>query len=298
VTTTAGPADRRSVAFPGGAALTGGDGTWVLADAAPARSLGPALVVGLRHGGPVHLVVDDAAGLLTRRALQFAEPPVVWFAAGSTLEVVQPEPLPIPPPIDPGVVAFADLITAAGAHPVVEHGRLVAEVEGLEVARVVVDEHGPHLEVGVGRFDREANALIGAQTLESVVELVAHHRHPGAEPHPLNRLAAARGLRARVVADPALVGAAFLTPVASVMEAPDLRTPWPAPAVGVDLDGGALVVVCSVGVDLDLVPAAADARLADGREARLILAVPERDAHDVTGQLAALLRDPAEIITL
>jgi hypothetical protein len=222
----------------------------------------------------------------------------VWFAAGSTLEVVQPEPLPIPPPIDPGVVAFADLITAAGAHPVVEHGRLVAEVEGLEVARVVVDEHGPHLEVGVGRFDREANALIGAQTLESVVELVAHHRHPGAEPHPLNRLAAARGLRARVVADPALVGAAFLTPVASVMEAPDLRTPWPAPAVGVDLDGGALVVVCSVGVDLDLVPAAADARLADGREARLILAVPERDAHDVTGQLAALLRDPAEIITL
>ncbi|MGH9164992.1 MAG: hypothetical protein ACRDZW_05695, partial [Acidimicrobiales bacterium] len=58
------------------------------------------------------------------------------------------------------------------------------------------------------------------------------------------------------------------------------------------------VVVCSVGIDLDLVPAAADARLADGRGARLLLALPEPDGHPVTCGLAAALVDPAEIVRI
>ncbi|MCU1485234.1 MAG: hypothetical protein JWN67_1980, partial [Actinomycetia bacterium] len=67
---------------------------------------------------------------------------------------------------------------------------------------------------------------------------------------------------------------------------------------GIDAEGRPVVVVASVGVDLDLVPAAADARLADGRGARLVLAVAERDAHPVTRALAAALADPAEIVTV
>jgi hypothetical protein len=305
VTSTAGPSDRRSVAFPGGAALVGGDGAWVLADAEPARALGPALAVARRAGatGPVNVVVEDAAGLLARRASQFAEPPVVWLVSGTSLARAEPEPLPAIPPLDPRVAPFADVLAAAGADPVVEHGRLIGEVDGLEVARVVVDAEGPHLEVGVGRFDREAHALVSgdrptAETLADVVAFVRRHRVRGGDNHPLLGLAADRWLRSRLLHEPSLVGADHLAPLAPVVEAPDLRTPWPAPATGVDLDGRPLVVVASVGVDLDLVPAAADARLADGRGARLVLAVAERDAHPVTLALAAALADPAEVVTV
>ena len=305
MTTTAGPGDRRSVAFPGGAALVGDDGAWVLADAEPARALGPALAVARRAGvtGTVNLFVASDGGLLARRASQFAVPPVIWVLDGTSAMPAAPTPVPVAEALDPRVPPYADLITAAGADPVVEHGRLIGEVDGLEVARVVLDADGPHLEVGVGRFDREAHALLSHDlpteaTLRQVVELVREHRHPGAEPHPLNRMAAARWLRSRVVAEPALVGADHLTPMAPILEAPDLRTPWPSPATGLDDHGRPLVVVCSVGVDLDLVPAAADARLADGRGARLVLAVPARDAHAVTIELAAALAEPAEVVSV
>jgi hypothetical protein len=305
VTSTAGPLDRRSVAFPGGAALVGDDGIWVLADARPARALGPALAVARRAeaSGPVNLVVEGSAGLLARRASQFAVPPVVWLLVGTSLERAEPDPLPPVPPLDPRVRPFADVLTAAGADPVVEHGRLIGEVDGLEVARVVVDVEGPHLEVGVGRFDREAHALVSGdrpsgETLADVVAFVRRHRRRGGEHHALQQLAADRWLRSRLVGQPSLVGADHLAPLAPVVEAPDLRTPWPAPATGLDPEGRPVVVVASVGVDLDLVPAAADARLADGRSARLVLAVPARDALPVTRALAAALADPAEVVTV
>lgn len=251
--------------------------------------------------GPVNIVTEDCAGLLARRASQFADPPVVWFTVGATLEQARPEPVLPPPPLDPRVADFAAQIVAAGADPVVEHGRLVGEVHGLEVARVVVGDDGPRLEIGVGRFDREANALLGGTDLAGVVELVRRHRRLDAETHPLKLLARSRWLRAELLADPGLVGADHLAPLAPTVEPPDLRTPWPAPAVGIDRDGAPVVVVASVGVDLDLVPAAADARLAafpetGGRGARLLLAVPPRDAHPVTVALAAALARPAEVV--
>ncbi|MCU1373513.1 MAG: hypothetical protein JWO68_799 [Actinomycetia bacterium] len=302
MTSTAGPSDRRSVAFPGGAALVGDDGSWVLADAQPARALGPALAVARSAGatGQLNLLVEDAAGLLARRASQFAAPPVIWLVDGRSIAPVEAEPLVPDPALDPRVAPFADVLTAAGADPVVEHGRLIGEVEGLEVARVVVEADGPHLEVGVGRFDREAHALVSsdrptAETLAGVVTYVRSLRRHDGEPHPLKQLAADRWLRSRLLHEPGLVGADHLAPLAPTVEAPDLRTPWPSPATGIDTEGRPIVVVASVGVDLDLVPAAADARLADGRGARLVLAMAERDAHPVTRALAAALADPAEI---
>ena len=66
----------------------------------------------------------------------------------------------------------------------------------------------------------------------------------------------------------------------------------------VDDTGRPLVVVCSVGIDLDLVPTAADIRSAHDPDARLVLAVPERDDHPVTRALAQLLREPADIIPI
>ena len=75
---------------------------------------------------------------------------------------------------------------------------------------------------------------------------------------------------------------------------PNLKDAWPAVATG---EG--VVVVCSVGIDLDLVPFAADARLAHGRDgARLVLVLPARDDHRVTRELNGLLRQPADIVTV
>jgi hypothetical protein len=56
-------------------------------------------------------------------------------------------------------------------------------------------------------------------------------------------------------------------------------------------------VVCSAGIDLDLVPFAADARDAVAEAgARLLLAVPEGDDHPVTRELAARLAVPADVV--
>jgi hypothetical protein len=299
VETTAGPSeDRRSLAYPGGAALAGPDGVWVLVEADPARSLGPALAVAWKTGSleRVQLFVEDvdAAGVLARRASCFAESPTIWVVDGASAVRAAPTPFAAPVPVAPEVAALADVIAAAGADPVYEHGRLIGEVEGLEVCRV---EPGPppHLGIGVGRFDREANELLGQDSLADVVRVVREHRREDAPDHPLKRWAASRWLRTRLLREPSLVGADVLFPMAPTTEPPDLRTSWPAPATGTAGDEP-IVVVCSVGVDLDLVPAAADVRLADGRDARLAVVVPERDVHPVTVALAAALVQPAEVV--
>jgi hypothetical protein len=54
-------------------------------------------------------------------------------------------------------------------------------------------------------------------------------------------------------------------------------------------------VVASTGIDLDLVPTAADVRAREAPAARLVLAVPPRDASPVTRDLAGALRVPAEV---
>lgn len=223
----------------------------------------------------------EQAATWARRATCFASPPTVRF--GGRLAV--PAPPPVQPPVDG---SLAPLIVEAGAEPVVEHGVLYGEVLGLEVCRVVDGV----LEVGVGKHDREAHRMIHGDrpvldALRRAVDIVRTQR-----PY---HLAAARWLRSVVVRRPELVGLAVggLAPVAPPLPRVDLRAPSAAPAVG---DG--VVVVCSVGVDLDLVPTAADARLMHAPDTRLVLVVPERDAHPVTRALAAALVEPAEVVTV
>jgi hypothetical protein len=247
--------------------------------------------------------VDEGAAVLARRAGAFGIPPTVWRVDGTTLTAAEPAPVAAEPPLDPRVASLSDVIRAAGAEPVVEHGVLRGEVLGLEVARAAVDEHGPVLEVGVGKHDRQAQGMVHGDepttdSLARVVAMVEGHRRAAAPLHPYNRLAPERWLRARALADPALVGAAELEPVPSPVAVDDLRKPAPAPAAGVDLQGRPVLAVFSTGVDVDLVPVAADARLADGRNPRLLIVVPERDDHAYLRPLAEALKEPAEVITV
>jgi hypothetical protein len=131
-----------------------------------------------------------------------------------------------------------------------------------------------------------------------VIGEVRRHRRPGDRTHPLARLAGERWLRSALVRSPGLVGAAHLDPAEPTVARDNVRDPVPAIAVGVGIDGRPVVVATSIGVDLDLVPSAADARLVHAPDARLVLAMPERDALDVTRRLANRLTDPAEVVTV
>ena len=63
-------------------------------------------------------------------------------------------------------------------------------------------------------------------------------------------------------------------------------------------DGEPVVVACAVGVALDLVPLAADARFLMAPDAELLLAVPERDDLAGNRRLAARLATPATIVPI
>jgi len=296
--------DESTSVFAGGVTRRRGDTAWVLVDERPERALGAALAWNRQQGvHDLHLVVDSAAGMLARRALAFRHPPTVWQVDGRAL--VAAEPAPFPAPVAPSDAAerAAEPLRAQGVDVVVEHGEIFGEVRGLEVARVVVDERGAHLEVGVGRHDREAFAMLygdlaPAAAVAKVVETVAAHRQPGAPSHPLNRLAPERWLRDRILAEPALVGAGELWAVETPVPRANVKEGAPAAALGHLPDGRRLVVVCSTGIDLDVVPTAADTRLAWAPEAHLVVALPERDAHAATRSMAEALVQPAQVVTL
>ena len=290
--------------FPGGATLRRAGTGWVLADEQPERALGGALAWARQRGvDDLHVLAQDAASLLARRAAAFSRPPSVWAVEGAELVPAHPEP-PVPEPALPvEAEEFVSVLVEAGVEPVVEHGVLTGEVLGLEVARVVVEEPGAFLEVGVGKHDRYAQRIIHhdrppLEALTAAAAAVREVRRADAPAHQVNQLARERWLRSVVVSRPEMVGASALRPVAPPVRRTDLRQVAPAPAAGVDGRGGPVVVVCSTGVDVDLVPAAADVRAAHGREARLVLVVPESDNHPLTRSLAAALAEPAEVTTV
>lgn len=295
-----------SGSFPAGTTLLdpAAGRAWVLLEEGAERRLGAAMAVATRGGArELHLVVDDpeAAGILARRASLFTDPPSVWRSEGRTLVAVDPAPPAVDLPPAPEAELYRPVLVAAGLDAVVEGGHLLGEYLGLEVARVVVDPDGSaHIEAGVGRFDREVGAMMFAELGETdsvarAVDIVARSRKVDARRHPLNHLVPERWLRAALVADPAVVGAAELRAVGSSLPRGSLGEEGVATAVGVDLDGRPLVVVCSTGVYLDLVPSAADDRLTHSPDARLVLVVPARDAVPVTTELAGRLVRPAEV---
>jgi hypothetical protein len=304
------------------------DGLGTASGEPPAASVGA--VIGVRAAAGEGSVpgAGAVAGLLARRARLWATPPTVWRVARRVL--LAAEPAPLPAPVEPPAAAreWIGVLHEHGVEVVVEGGVIMGEVLGLEVARVLpdVDGGGWHVEVGVGRHDREATQELRpdeplGDALDRVVAVVRGLRVAGTARGPGNSLARERWLRSVVLARPEMVGAARLEAVAPPVVRRDLVRPAPAAAAGVSLDGTPMVVVCSVGVDPDLVPTAADVRdllersgglggdLATGEglfegcrsgglKARLVLVVPAGDDYPVTRELAAALADPAEVVVV
>jgi hypothetical protein len=309
------------VPFAGGAGLRTATSIWVLlspvADDRARPSSGPglgAILAWATQGGTAGRSIDvvvagaaeDRAPAIARQAALFAPAPAVWRIDGRELVAVAPEGPEPPPEPPPAALALLDELRGAGLEVIVEHGVVRGEIAGLEVAVIVVDGSGgepgaARIEVGVGRNDREAFALLHgdlppAEAMRRVADTVRRHRRPGAPAHPLNRMAPERWLRAHLLHDPGRLPGWNLAPVSGLTARSGVAEAGPAFAYGHDAESRSVVLACSVGIDLELVPVAADTRAAVDPGARLVLAVPARDAHPVTERLAARLIDPAEVL--
>jgi len=317
---------------PHGAAVVVDGAAWVLIEGPAARSLGGALAWAVRQGAEaLHLVADDDTGTLARRASRFAFPIEVWFADERTLLPAVAEPLAEPVVARDEHLAFRDVIVEAGAATNVEHGVVVGEVRGLEVCRVVDeptvgrfaelgdvdlvvppsvpaspspagdDGSSVTLEVGVGANDREAFRMLHGdiptvEALAAVVDSVRDVRSADAPQHPLNRLGQERYLRWRLEDDPTLVGMTSVVPTEPPLPRPNLKDPIPCVARAVRDDGTEHVLVCSVGVDLDLVGFVADVQATTDLPVTVV--VPPRDHVAITADLVALLRESVDIVTV
>ena len=279
--------------FGGGAALMMNGAAWVLLDDRPERGLGPALAWALRQDATeVNILAEHAAGQLARRAVGWTPPVHIWQVNDRALQSAEPEALPAAIPLARAHAELEPLIREGGAEPIVEHGVLAGEVDGLEVCRVVTDAYtdAVRLEVGVGGHDREAFQLLHGdrptgEALADVVRAVREHRQPGAARHPLNLLAQERALRARLIAEPGLIGASAVRPIAPPVPRVNVKDAVPCVAEAT-IASQRVTVVCSTGVDLDVVPFAVDAMAACTSNECLIV-VPARDALDIQHRLAA-----------
>jgi hypothetical protein len=277
-----------------GAALVSGGIGWVLCESPTIRDLGGPVIWAANRGlERLRLIVDPAdeavAGILARRATCLSRPVEVFTVAGTALVAVSPSPFPPASAPVEGVESLKALLAAEGCEVVEEHGVVRGEVLGLEVARIETAAEGgaaadgapgePRLECGIGRFDREAGALLrsdldAAGSLQTVVEVVRAQRWPGAELHPLRDLCRERWMRVALSADPSVLDAAAVTPIPAVHDRPNLRDPAPAFAIATHDDEDDELVVCSVGADVDLVPATAEMLVASGLT-RVVVVTPD-----------------------
>lgn len=244
-------------------------------------------------------VTEHHAGVHARRAAVLAPELTVHALDGATVRPATADAIAEPHPTPDDIAPLVAMIERSGAQAVIEDGIVRAEVAGLEVGRVVDGPAGSTLEVGVGRFDREAGALLHADrpvepTLASTIEQVRGHRSPGAALHAVNRIGRERWLREQIRRDPQSAGVADVELIEPIPPRTSLLEPTAAALQGTDGDRRVLVV-CSVGVELGLVPATADlvARHAPD-EVRFVL--PARDRLPYLERLAARLRVPVSFV--
>ncbi len=270
--------------------------------------LGGALVAAQRAKATSLVIVADD-GTLTghdvRRANRASISVAVFAAMGRDLVPIEPVSFAAPPTPPNEVLAFTEVIRAGGAVPMIDGDTLVGEVLGLEVARVISDEFGVRLEVGVGRHDRLAQSMMNSQAepalaLREVVETVLRYRHRGASPHPGNTVARARWLREHVVSQPELVGCTSLTRLAGTVPYELKRASVACASGPATREGGfsTIVVGCSVGVDLDAVTDLLDVAALGTEPTEVILCVPVGDDLGALRLLCELFHSPVRLLTI
>jgi hypothetical protein len=227
----------------------------------------------------------------------------VWTVVGRELVATEPVPYRKHSVLAPSAELLRIAAMAAGTEAVVEQDELLAEVLGLEVARTRTEGEDVAFDIGVGRFDQEAFAMMNPDlphrdAVVKAASVVREHRHAGAPRHPLNQLAPERWLRAVVVEQPGLVGAAGLEPVEPTVARRNIKDPCPVSAAGTDADGHPLIVTCAAATDLELVVCGADDRAWHLPGARLVLAIPGAGPLPATVAQAEVVVGPAEIVTL
>ncbi|NLA37515.1 MAG: hypothetical protein GX868_17760 [Actinobacteria bacterium] len=294
--------------FGNGAALRtdAGLAAFLVEEAGP-RSLGGALVWALRKQAQRIVLIVDAdaatAGRLAREATYFSLPIEVERIVGTASVPVAAAALPEHAAVVASPEGTEALLAAAPVDVVVEWGITRAEVDGLEVARVTDELGALRLEVGIGKFDREIAAMMHAnlptaQTLQNAIDLVRRARHVGAPIHPLRDLVPERWLRTIALATPELIGAAELRAVDSTLAPASLREAQPAAAIGTSLSGAPIVAVFTAGVDLDVVPHAADTRAWHDPAAELLICAPRRNILAPVVAVADNLLAPARFVEL
>lgn len=279
-----------------GAALVSDASIWILIDGDASRLLGPSLAWALRAASKtsqveIHLIAEEHAGLLARRAEQFHLPLHIWTTAGSDLRPAEKIPFPATDVDNEAIDEFLRVISAGGAEPLVEHGVVVGEVRGLEICRVVVDRDSGsrRLEVGIGAHDREAFAMVHGEkpthdAIASVVDAVMAHRFVDAPFHPYNNLAAERFARWRAVQTPEIIGFQTLRTVDPPVHRLNVKDAVPCVAQGITIEGRDCMAVFVHGIDLDVVPFAVDSAAMYGLDAVTIVSRPQ----DITSSVRAL----------
>jgi hypothetical protein len=262
---TADPEGSAEVFMPGAAFVTS-DAVWVMIDGDAARSLGGVLAWAPQFEKPIHLLVERDAGILARRAQLFDIDISVWHVDDRTLLPAIAEPHLVSPAASDAHLAFIDLIESSGADALVEHGVVVGEVRGLEMCRVVDDATTGEvrLEVGMGRHDREAFAMVHGelpteQAMRQVIDAVLPHRNEGADPHPFNTFGVERLQRWRTMQAPTSIGFTRLSPADPPVLRTNVKDVVPCVALGTTDSGVLAAAVFVHGVDLDAVPFAVDA---------------------------------------
>jgi len=209
---------------PWGAALEH-EGVWTaLLEVSPERSFGQALVLGVRNQAvSLDLIAAENAGAVARRASLFDPSPTVWRLDGTTLSPAEPEEhvTVVAADIEPHI---ADLLALDDVVVITEHGSIIGECLGLEVARVTGAGSEQRLDVGVGAYDQGAFAAINPHMapIEALAEVVAQvltHRRKNALTHPINRMVRERWVRSELMADPSQIGMATLEIVEPMLPA-------------------------------------------------------------------------------
>ena len=263
------------------------------------KTFGSALLWAARTDiSQMSFMVDASAepGVVHRMANSLNMPTTVLAVDGKSLSPVESSPYQDPIGAPDGVGGGVAILAAAGLDVRTDHGEILGEYRGLEVARVVPSPEGGDVRVGVGAVDREANRVLHGESsttelLHRVIAQVATHRRAGAERHPLGTLARERWLMRSLIDDPSQLGLPELHELPSVAARHGLRTDSPV-AASCHTEDRSVLVVASTGVDVSLLGVVADLVAREEPQRVMVSAVPP--AIEAIRAALSLIRVPVE----